>query len=305
MAKIFEHFWLKIIAVLLGLLLWFHVATEKTYNYDLNLPITEVVLDSGLTLSEAPPESLQVSISATGKQLMRKKWRDRGLRVMANRLKFGRHELPLTTANVLISSPTSDVNLEDIVFPSHLTLMVDYIGEKKVTVIPDLITEPGEGFAVGKITRPKPNEVTLYGPRNLLSRISSINSEQKELIGLRNNIDLTLPLALPDGYGLRAEPDSVRFSVEIVPVKTRVFENIPIVVYNSPTDKTVFPHPRVINIELTGPPTDIDLLNRNALIASVDYNDFVDSTKVAIKIECPAKFKVKTSTADSARIDIQ
>lgn len=302
MAKIFEHFWLKIIAVILGLLLWFHVATEKTYNYELNLPITEVVLDSGLTLSEQPPESLQVSISATGKQLMRKKWRDRGLRLMANRLKFGRHELTLTTANVLISSPTPDVTLEDIVFPSHLTLMVDYIGQKNVTVVPDLITEPGEGFAVGKITRPKPAEVTLYGPRNLLSQINSINTEQKELVGLRNNIDLTLSLQMPEGYGLKAEPDSVRFMVEIVPVKTRVFENIPIVVYNSPNDKTVYPQPRVINIELTGPPTDIDLLNRNALIASVDFNNKVDSNKVVIKIECPAKFKVKNATADSARI---
>lgn len=305
MAKIFEHFWLKIIAVVLGLLLWFHVATEKTYNYELNLPITEVVLDSGLTLSEEPPESLQVSISATGKQLMRKKWRDRGLRIMANRLKFGRHELPLTTDNVLISSPTSEVALEDIVFPSHLTLMVDYIDEKKVTVVPDLITEPGEGFAVGKVTRPKPSEVTLYGPRNLLSRISSINTDQKELIGLRNNIDLTLSLVLPDGYGLKAEPDSVRFTVEIVPVKTRVFENIPIVVYNAPSGQVVFSHPRVINVELTGPPADIDLLNRNALIASVDFNNLVDSSLVPIKIECPAKFKVKTATADSAKIVFQ
>ena len=55
--KILDHFWLKITALILGLLLWFHVATEKTYNHELYLPVSEVILGDGLALVDPPPDS--------------------------------------------------------------------------------------------------------------------------------------------------------------------------------------------------------------------------------------------------------
>ncbi len=127
MVKIFEHLWIKIIAILLGLLLWFHVATEKIYTYQLYLPISDIILADGLTLSTNPPDSLMVTVSATGKQLMRKKWRDRGLRIIASQFDMGKHNIPLNTSNTFISSPTSDVMLEEILSPSNINISVDRI----------------------------------------------------------------------------------------------------------------------------------------------------------------------------------
>ena len=75
MKKSMTNIWLRTGAVLMGLLLWFHVATEKTYNHQLTLPINEIMLAENLALAENPPESLTILVTASGKQLLRNKWR--------------------------------------------------------------------------------------------------------------------------------------------------------------------------------------------------------------------------------------
>ncbi|UCG61802.1 MAG: hypothetical protein JSV52_00500 [Candidatus Zixiibacteriota bacterium] len=305
MIKVLDHFWLKITALALGLLLWFHVATEKTYNYRLQLPVEEVVLDEGLALSESPPESLTVTVSATGKQLLRQKWRDRGLKIIASQLRQGERQLPLNTSNTFLISPSPDVSLDEVVSPSSVTFKIDRLARTTVHVIPDIIFEPDEGFAVAGMSKTTPTEVTLSGPRSVISSINAVFTVNKELVGLRNSLDLSLPLALPDGYGVSLEPDSVMVAVRVVPVKTRVFENVPVVIYNSPPNQTVVADPAAIRIELTGPPQEIDLLNINALIASTDFSKSNEAGRSALKIDCPTKFRVKNSSADSVTLTIQ
>ncbi|UCE24973.1 MAG: YbbR-like domain-containing protein [Candidatus Zixiibacteriota bacterium] len=303
MMKILDHFWLKVTALILGLLLWFHVATEKTYNYELPLPLEEVSLEQGLALSQAPPDSIMAVVSATGKQLLRQKWRERGLRVVATQFSSGRHELQLTTSNTFLISPSADVSLDEIVSPSSVTLQVDRRSEVMVRVEPDIITEPADGFAVSEITAGTPPEVKLIGPQSAIRRITEVHTVTKELAELRNTLTLTLPLAAPDSYGVTLEPDSVTVTVRVVPVKTRVFEDVPVVIYNSPPGQGILAQPPSVRIELTGPPEDIDLLNRNALIASVDYTKTDSITgRTLLKIDCPPKFRVRRASVDSVTL---
>jgi YbbR domain-containing protein len=302
MIKILDHFWLKIIALTLGLLLWFHVATDKIYNYQLSMPVTDVSLDANLALSQPPPESLMVIVSATGKQLLRQRWRERGLKIIATGLTPGRHQLKLTASNAFLASPSSNVSLDEITSPSSITLFVDRLSEKKARVLPDIISEPDEGFAVAEISLTDPSEVTVTGPISVVNRINEVYTQQKELKGLRNNLNLTLALKKPNGYGLELEPDSASFTVRVVPVKTRVFNDVPIVVYNSPPNQTILAQPASVRIELTGPPDEIDLLNINALIASADFSETNASGRTALKIDCPTKFRVKYSSVDSVTL---
>lgn len=305
MIKVLDHIWLKIIAVILGLLLWFHVATNKTYNYQLTLPVNAVVLDDGLSLTEAPPDSLTVTVSATGKQLLRQKWRERGLRVTATQLGPGRHRLELSPSNTSLDDAPGAISLDEIVAPSTMTLNVDRIAQAEVRVTPDIITEPDEGFAVSDISMSDPPVVTVTGPRLLVGRLNSVSTERKELQGIRNNITVKLAVEKPAVYGATVKPDSVLVAIRVVPVKTRVFENIPIVIYNSPVDRSASVVPPAIRVEVTGPPAEIDLLNKNTLIASVDFNEADSSGRTPVKIDCPSKFRIKDASADSVTISIR
>jgi YbbR domain-containing protein len=299
MAKLLEHLWLKIIAILLGLLLWFHVANQ------LNLPITEVVLDANLTLANNPPDEVMVTVSATGKQLMRKKWRDRGLKIIANHLKVGSHQFFLNTSNTVISSPLTDLTIEEINSPSSIVLEVDKIAEREVKVSADIISEADDGFAVSSLKNIIPPKVTITGPRSVINNIDEILTEHKELSGLRNSLNITLSLVKPDVYGIIVSPDTVSFALEIVPVKTRQFENVPIAVTNVPPASNIELEPDYVNVEITGPPAEIDLLNINALIITCDFRDKDEDGKVALKIDCPPLYKVKNVSSDTVTIRLR
>ena len=61
---------LKALALALAVLLWVHVATDKSYEVEATLPVTDVSLGVGLALAEAPPDSITALITASGKDLL-------------------------------------------------------------------------------------------------------------------------------------------------------------------------------------------------------------------------------------------
>ena len=303
--RLLENFWLKVIAIVMGFFVWLHVATEKTYDYEFMLPVTEIALKDSLTLSRQPPDSLLVEVLANGKQLLRKKWRDRGLRINVSQYMAGRYTVSLSTSNTSLAGPSSDIALDEIVFPRQVEMYIDYMGAVELPITTDLEVSPDNGFAVSEIRVTAPETVVLSGPRSAIGGFSEVFTEKRRLTALRNSIALTLPVVVPPGYGYDVEPDSVAVEVTVVPVKTRAYEDVPIVVYNAPPGLSVLTDPETVRIELTGPPEDIDLLNVNALIVSIDYRQMTDSGLVALKVDCPSNFRVKRSSADSVKVVIE
>ena len=285
----------------MGLLLWFHVATEKKYNYEVKVPIKEIIVKENLALSSPPPESLTIIVSATGKQLLRSDWKETGLRINASQYPPGNHNFELNISNTILPD-AGVITLAEIVRPRTFLLDIDYYDEAKIKVAPKLVITPDEGFAVKTVQEPVPPEITIRGSRSILQTTSQVITEQKEITGLRNNIEVVLKVQQPEGYGISIEPDTVRVNIEIVPVRTRLFEKIPIIVYNSPAGKRLRPIPATVDIEMTGPPDEINLLNRNAMIASVDFGKLNFADSAPIKIECPNHFKVKRTSAQFVKL---
>ncbi|MDF1543556.1 MAG: YbbR-like domain-containing protein [bacterium] len=300
--NLLDNFWLRVVALLMGILLWLHVATEKQYTYEVRLPVSEISLPEELSLISDPVDSVDVIVSATGKKLLRKKWRANGIRISATGFEAGRHTLTLNPSNAFLAGSDNAVTLDKIVFPTSIDLEIDFSMEKQVPVIPDIEATADEGFAVTGTMNPLPPEVTITGPRSLVKDISSIRTDHKVLTGLRNDITLIIPLVPLEGRDLVVAPDSVEVTVEVVPVKTVSFESIPIVVFNAPTDRQVYTDPAWISVELTGSPTEIDKLDRFAIVVSADYRHLAADGRAPLKIECPSKFSIKNASHDRVRI---
>jgi len=142
MKSLLENFWLKIVALIMGLLLWFHVATEKIYNYEVRVPISEIALDDSLTLANRPPDSITVVVAAKGKQLLRQTWRDYGVRILATAYGPGRHVVPLSAANTTLIAGGNRVAIDGVVSPTSINLHVDEIVRATVDVVLDLDIRP-------------------------------------------------------------------------------------------------------------------------------------------------------------------
>ena len=68
--KLFSNLGWKIVAILLALVLWFHVATEKTYEKIFVAKIDSVGLYRNLQIEKLEPLSTRVSVVGTGKQIL-------------------------------------------------------------------------------------------------------------------------------------------------------------------------------------------------------------------------------------------
>lgn len=305
MAAPFENIGIKLVALILGLLLWFHVATEKDYHNEVTLPVSEVLLAEDLTLSREPPDSLTVSVSASGKQLLRQGWRRRGIRINANKFSPGRHRLGLSTTNVSLVDPGGEVVLEKVVSPTSVELNVDRIAVDTVPVTLDLTPLTDEGYAVKSISEPEPSEVAITGPRSIIGSFQAVFTESRTLSKLRNSVELKLRLVAPEGHGIEVDPDSVRATVEVVPVRTRVLEDVPVAVFNAPVDSTVATSPTTAQVTVTGPPADIDELPPGALVLSVDYTEATPNGYAPLRYDAPVGIKIKRIEPDSVRMVVR
>ena len=296
---------LKLVAVLLGLLLWLHVATEKVYNYRLKLPVTKIILEDSLILSSNPPDSIEVEVSASGKQLLRQSWRHKGLRINAAQFSMGQYDLTLTSVNTSLVETSGEVSLGEIIFPLHLILNIDRKTKVTVPVVLDIYPEPDEGFAVRRITGPVPDEVTVHGPNTLVGSYRSVHTESRPLARLRNDIELKLALLPPTGYSLRLDPESVTVNIEVVPVRTRILTAVPIVVFNTPDGNPARTVPSTVDITLTGPPEEIDSMAVGTVIVSADFRLRNSIDRAALKTDCPMSMNIKTVSADSVTIILE
>jgi YbbR domain-containing protein len=68
--KLYSNLGWKIVALLLAVVLWFHVATEKVYEKTFPVNIQTIGLRNNLQVDDISPASSDVSVAATGKQLL-------------------------------------------------------------------------------------------------------------------------------------------------------------------------------------------------------------------------------------------
>ncbi len=302
MKWLLKNFWLKVVAFTLGMMVWVHVATEKTYNYEFQLPVTEITVGEGLALSQQPPESLVVSATASGKQLLRSRWRLEGLRINAAQYQAGRFNVNLSTQNVALVYQLADVALDEIISPTSTRLEIDLEASTVLPIVAALETSADDGFAVGRQIIVEPETATLIGPRSRLQSVDQLFTAPWRLGSLRNSVTVTLPLSTPEGYGFKVEPDSVTITVPVYPVKTRVFEEIPVLVFNAPGGPLPRTEPDMLRVEVTGPPNDIDQLDPNALTLSVDYREQDSVGMAAVKFDSPLGFRLRSISSDSVHI---
>ncbi len=302
MLKLLDNLWAKLFALLIGALIWFHVATEKSYNFEVQLPITKVDLKENLALSRLVTDTVIATVAATGKQLLREKWVSRGMRLSAISYGVGQHQVTLSPSNLFLADNVAGIKIHEILSPATVMLDIDNQFVARVKVVPEFSATADNGFAVTRLTEISPEEITVVGPRAAVKGLKSLSTESRQLTGLRTDASIKLAIVPPVEKNIQFAPDSVTLTIRVVPVKTRTYDNLPVVVFNSPQGSSVSIEPSIITLDLAGSPEDIDLLNRNALTVSVDYRQKNAQNKAKIKVDCPSGFRVARLSIDSVTI---
>lgn len=303
MPKLFENLWAKLAAVILAFLLWFHVATDKIFQYEIDLHLSEIDLPDDLALTEAPPDHFRVVVSAIGKRLLRSDWKKSGLRLIIDRSHPGRFKINFDQTNLgLIKS--DNIELQTIIDPREAILDCDQKIKKEVVVKSMVQIIPDEGFIVSKNDSLIPSNVVITGPKTLLKDIDTIETVPEHHEGIRNNLSMRVPLAYPDIYNLEMFPDTVTYIVSVSPIKSKVFSDVAVNLLNEPLGGTTrySVEPATVELRVGGVPDAIDSLELNQISATVDYRQFDSAGFAEIRITLPPKFSIIEQSPDSVRL---
>jgi YbbR domain-containing protein len=301
MTKIYENLWVKVAAILLAILLWFHVATEKKYQYEITLNINQIDIPEGLILAEPPEGQITVLVSATGKRLLRSDWKRSGVKVTLTRSNPGTFRSDISLANAsLIKSDGLD--LLEIISPREVKINCDFALEKTVPVKSRVDFIPGDGYVVDENIVIVPDSITLYGPRRNILKIDSVETYSETYRGIRNNLEMEVGLDYPDFYGLIIEPDTVTLLVTVLPIKSRLFIDIPVQLVNAMVNDSVMIDPATVELRVGGKAEIIDSLRIEDITARADY-DRADSTgAIPIEFDLPPSVSIMASTSDTVKI---
>ncbi len=299
-----ENLWVKIAAVILAILLWFHVVTEKEYQYDYYLPLVAVDITGELVLTEKPPDSINVSVLATGKNLLRTDWKKRGLKLVANRSIPGKFKVDLTSSNMTLVK-AEEVALIEVLEPREIILSCDRYAIKDVPVRSRIIIDTDKGYAVDILDSLIPRNVSVSGPKYKIDTLRFIETEETAFGGVRNNFSASIPLHYPDIYGIKINPDTIQTFVSVAPVKRKDFEDVVVRMLNGPSGIDYDFSPRKIDLTISGKAELVNNIEINQISVIADYILKNAEGQIPIQVVVPPAITILSKSVDSVKFVFQ
>lgn len=212
---LFENLGLKLVALLLALLVYVNVYTDRPTTMLVSFPIRIEELPDSLSLSGPAPSAVQAELRGTGKQLLRLRLSEPPLRISLAAASEGRFERVIAVEDLPLSA-VPGVEVERVRGPKMLELEIERIVSRSVPVAPRLEGTPPAGVRWDGNVAVEPSRVVVRGPRSAVGSIDSLALGVVRLDGRRDTVTVEVaPAGLPDWCTV--DPPLVRVIVPITP----------------------------------------------------------------------------------------
>src|SRR5687767_11741145 len=169
----FAHTGLKIVSVVLAVLLWMMVSSQRAFvERGLRIPLELQNLPENLEMVDTPQESVDVRVRGTADALSRIAPGDVVATVDLSSAQPGRRLFHLSPERV--KTPFAVAVTQ--VAPSSVAIRFEPSATRIVPVMPSIEGEPAAGFIVDKITADPPT-VEIVGPESALRRVTEAITE--------------------------------------------------------------------------------------------------------------------------------
>jgi len=263
---LFDNLGLKLFALLLAVLLYLHVLTDRTTEEPLQLPLTVADLADTLALAAAPPESVTVRLRGTGKEILRLRYLRPPVQVSLASVGAGTYHRTLEAADVPLVG-ANGVTVVDVVMPDVLALEIAPRLEREVPVVATLAGEPVRGFVAG-VPVVRPRVVHLSGPATWVAAQESLLTLPIAVTAKRESLHVFTGLAGVPRWAT-VTPGSVIVAVPIEVAEARTIE-VPIEVRGVRAELRAELSPRAGTVTWRGSRSEAAALARDAYGASVD-----------------------------------
>lgn len=307
MGKIFSNFGLKIAALFLAMLLWFHATTDKTFVHDFELPLVLSGIPSDLILASEIPSKVKVKVRGKGKQLIKYFLSDKE-GVTLDLSKFRANEISYVIRPEAISLP-KDLSLEvaEVDSPKWVKIQLDYLVQKEVPIKSQIELILQSGYVQLDSLKLKPDKVTLSGPRTSIKKIDWIDTERKVLGSLSAPASGSIPLIMPEGFNLKLSPSKVEYEVGVEKLLTKEFPQVKINLLNVPARRKAKIEPESVSVVVQGISQQIEKLDLKEIKVSLNLGKLVKGRKgkSAVQVELPQGVELVKVQPDSIKFVIQ
>ncbi len=266
-------------SLLLGLLLWFTITSDKEYTHVLSVPLSIETLGENLVLTKRPPKKIKLKIRGTGRALFALNFVDKQIGIEFPEITKSQ-ELNLNDYKNQFHFP-KDLGIEvlDVVTPKKIAIEIDTYEERhvRVKINSDIKTVPGYLLVD---YNSEYDSVLVSGPKSLVGKMSFIETNDIKNNDVRFPFDVTADLKSPREGIVFIQPEQVKLTFNVEQLVERTVYNIPIQIINVPQNITAEATPTTISLRVKGGETRISDLSINDIDVLFDYSTDYQNGKI-------------------------
>uniref|UniRef100_A0A7C3I7R9 YbbR-like domain-containing protein n=1 Tax=Gracilinema caldarium TaxID=215591 RepID=A0A7C3I7R9_9SPIR len=256
-----------VIAILLSMFHKISILEERYFSVPLKIETSGDLLPSG-------PYPKVVRLTLKGEANALYPIQESDIEAYADLTKYtspGIYRVPIQVQKK--GSAVGITNLEIQVDPLELMIPLDHSLTKQVPVTPSFRGYLESGYELSNYSL-EPNQVTIYGPVNIVSNINDVTTDYIELTGRKENFSVVTKIVNKESLIKIEGPLTVTFSATIQQsIVIRTFEKLPIIVSGLKSGLLARPQINFGTVKLQGSQLDLDAYTPDSSLLSLDCSE--------------------------------
>lgn len=242
----FRNLGLKVVALVMGALLWFTVSGQQAERPIPDVPVVFVNKPDGFELTEQTT-FVDIHVRGLDSQLRTIQARDFEARVDLTGARLGNQQIPIRTDQV-----NGPFGLEVTqVQPGAVTALLEVSGAANMNVLADVDGSPQQGFVVSETTV-EPATVTVLGPLRRIKSTDAATTDRVSIEGASSTVTASVKVGVSDAALRLREATTARVVVKIEPAGERTFAAARVGVRNLAQGLKALVEPGVVSVVLRG-----------------------------------------------------
>ena len=257
-------------SVLIAIILWLIVATEKEYLYQIEVPINLIRIAEGKTLTEKIPDKAIIEFKGRGRSLVATMFYSVAFNLELPELNKSQSVDMKEYLHFLDLPATFGVETGEIIEPQSIDFRIDDLAvmKKPIVLTGEVTTENGYILEEQILD---PDSVEISGPRQKLEKIGAILTEPLSISGVKAsfNQNILLQNPFPGISEIRTPGTLAEFNIQRL--IERVVYDIPIQVINTPAHLQVEAVPDRMSLKISGGEDIVAFIKSSDIKAEIDY----------------------------------
>jgi YbbR domain-containing protein len=215
---LFDNLGLKLVALLLAVLVYLHVYTDRPATGVVSFRMQVTGLGDSLSLSGPVPSTVQAELHGTGKQLIFLRLTEPVLKLSLEDVRPGRFTRALSVTDLALPSGIELVS-ENSLSPSQIEITVDHRVTRVLPVAARVDGSPPASMRWDGTWHSEPATLSVSGPEETIAALDSVPLVSITLGGHHDTVRVKLAPVLPDWC--TAEPPLAELVVPLAPATPR------------------------------------------------------------------------------------